>query len=145
MVSSGTNKEMNGDEPPLPVIEEDMPAPPAQISEKNLKFHNSTVQSILEQLKDFDFEEYPSPNLNEADLETRPAQVLDNGSKYEGQWIKGSMIRQGKANITWVDGSNFQGWVKDDKASGFGRLIHADGDVYMGTWYDDKAYGLGTY
>jgi hypothetical protein len=55
--------------------------------------------------------------------------------------IKGTEIRQGKAKITWADGSNFQGWVKQSCACGFGRLIHADGDVYLGTWFDDKAYG----
>ena len=100
---------------------------------------------ILEKLKDFDFETFPSQNLNLDDLETRPVKILENGSQYEGQWIKGSDVRQGKANITWVDGSNYQGWIKENKAQGYGRLIHADGDVYTGTWCDDKANGMGTY
>jgi len=28
----------------------------------------------------------------------------------------------------------YEGWWKDNKANGNGRLIHADGDVYDGMW-----------
>ena len=39
----------------------------------------------------------------------------------------------------------YEGWWKDSKANGKGRLIHADGDVYDGYWQDDKAHGYGIY
>ena len=45
----------------------------------------------------------------------------------------------------WPDGSLYEGYWKDAKANGKGRLIHADGDVYVGTWRDDKADGFGIY
>ena len=39
----------------------------------------------------------------------------------------------------------YEGYWKDNKANGKGRLIHADGDVYNGFWKDDKAHGQGIY
>ena len=39
----------------------------------------------------------------------------------------------------------YEGWWKDNKANGKGRLIHADGDIYDGYWKDDKAHGEGIY
>lgn len=39
----------------------------------------------------------------------------------------------------WADGSRYEGYWKQDKANGRGRLIHADGDVYEGDWKDDKS------
>lgn len=33
----------------------------------------------------------------------------------------------------------------EDKANGFGKLIHADGDIYEGNWMNDKANGEGVY
>ena len=36
--------------------------------------------------------------------------------------------------MIWPDGSMYEGWWKDDKMYGEGRIIHADGDVYDGTW-----------
>jgi len=43
----------------------------------------------------------------------------------------------------WADGSKYTGIWKDDKANGYGRLIHADGDVYEGYWINDKANNFG--
>ena len=40
---------------------------------------------------------------------------------------------------------SFKGYWKDDKAHGYGKLIHADGDIYEGEWEDDKANGEGVY
>ena len=44
-----------------------------------------------------------------------------------------------------MDGSIYEGWYKDDRAHGLGRLIHTDGYIYEGDWVDDKAEGYGTY
>jgi hypothetical protein len=35
----------------------------------------------------------------------------------------------------------YEGYWKDNKAHGHGRLIHSDGDVYDGMWAEDKAHG----
>jgi len=37
----------------------------------------------------------------------------------------------------------YEGYWKEDKANGRGRLIHADGDIYDGYWKNDKAHGFG--
>ena len=57
---------------------------------------------------------------------------MENHAKFEGEWIQNKMIRQGRGKQIWPDGSMYEGWWKDNKANGKGRLIHADGDVYDG-------------
>jgi hypothetical protein len=84
--------------------------------------------------------------------------VLENGAKYEGQWNEQTGERDGMGVQIWPDGkfhydsfnilhlgSVYEGYWKNDKANGKGRLIHADRDVYVGEWLDDKAHGYGTY
>jgi hypothetical protein len=39
----------------------------------------------------------------------------------------------------------YEGYWRNDKANGKGRLIHSDGDVYEGDWVNDKAEGYGIY
>lgn len=39
------------------------------------------------------------------------------------------------------DGSVYEGWWKNDKPNGNGRLVQANGDVYLGNWVDGKANG----
>lgn len=45
----------------------------------------------------------------------------------------------------WSDNSCYEGYWRNDKANGRGKLVHADGDVYEGDWKDDKAHGRGIY
>lgn len=45
----------------------------------------------------------------------------------------------------WSDNSCYEGYWRNDKANGHGKLVHADGDVYEGDWKDDKAHGRGVY
>lgn len=78
-------------------------------------------------------------------LELRVEQETANGVKYEGQWIQGTQIREGKGKQIFIDGSLYEGWFKADRASGRGRLIHVDGDIYEGQWLDDMANGYGVY
>ena len=59
--------------------------------------------------------------------------------------IVDSEVRDGRGIQIWLDGSRYEGYWKNNKANGYGRLIHADGDVYEGEWKDDKADGYGTY
>ena len=68
----------------------------------------------------------------------RPEEVkLGDGSLYTGEWIgdggtKNPWLMQGKGVRVWPDGSRYEGWWKENRANGLGRLIHADGDVYEG-------------
>ena len=44
-----------------------------------------------------------------------------------------------------VDNSKYTGSWENDKANGYGKLIHEDGDIYEGDWVNDKANGFGVY
>lgn len=76
---------------------------------------------------------------------SRPLTILDNKTKYEGQWNEASGERDGMGMLIWPDGSVYEGYWKRNKANGKGRLIHADKDIYVGEWRDDKAHGKGMY
>lgn len=106
-------------------------------------YDNPKVQQIREELGEFDYDE--ETNHGEYLVEYRTMVELENHAKYDGEWIQGKNIRQGKGRQIWPDGSMYEGWWKDNKANGKGRLIHADGDVYDGQWQDDKAHGYGIY
>ena len=70
---------------------------------------------------------------------------MENGARYIGEWLVNFKIREGRGCQTWPDGSLYEGYWKENKTTGKGRLIHADGDVYEGDWFDDKAHGFGVY
>ena len=72
-------------------------------------------------------------------------QVLENDAEYTGEWSVETNLRHGKGMQAWFDGSLFEGYWKNDKANGHGRLIHADGYVYEGDWQDEMAHGQGIY
>jgi hypothetical protein len=75
----------------------------------------------------------------------RPLIQLDNGAKYEGEWIKGKDVRDGRGIQIWQDGSRYEGYWRNNRACGRGRLIHSDKDIYEGEWLNDKAHGYGKY
>lgn len=77
--------------------------------------------------------------------EKRDLTNIENETKYQGEWLIGTEIRDGRGFQIWPDGSLYEGFWRNNKANGRGRLIHADGDVYEGEWKDDKAHGVGVY
>ncbi len=70
---------------------------------------------------------------------------LENQARYDGQWLIGTEIRQGKGTYILPDGSMYEGYWRDNKQNGAGRLIYYSGDVYEGQWVNDKAHGHGVY
>lgn len=97
----------------------------------------------MAELGPFVYEEDKSQNYGKT--EKRPKIKLDNGAIYEGEWLVGTEIKQGKGKFLWPDGSVYEGYWKDGKANGKGRLVHSDGDIYIGEWKNDKADGYGRY
>lgn len=70
---------------------------------------------------------------------------FNNKAIYYGEWSSNSNQRHGRGIQTWIDGSRYEGYWKNDKANIKGKLYHADGDIYEGSWQEDKAHGYGTY
>jgi len=105
------------------------------------------VMRIREESGPFNYDEgYPDEGDAPKQREKRPLTNIDNEAKYQGEWLAGTDIRDGRGFQIWPDGSLYEGfWGNDSKANGKGRLIHADGDVYEGEWKDDKAHGYGVY
>ena len=56
---------------------------------------------------------------------------MDDGSVYRGDYCD-KKKRHGFGRLTWKDGSYYEGEWKNDKAEGFGILMHSDGDIYKG-------------
>ena len=62
----------------------------------------------------------------------RPAVEYDNKAIYYGEWNIEKNERHGRGIQSWIDGSRYEGFWKNDRASIKGLLIHADGDIYEG-------------
>ena len=56
--------------------------------------------------------------------------VSDDGMHYEGEWIVGTQVKEGRGVLLWPNGSRYEGMFKINYQGGKGRLIHSDGDVY---------------
>ena len=76
-------------------------------------------------------------------IEWKKMTVLEDGTRYEGEWDIDSKQRCGFGIYVWTDGSLYEGMIKNGKAHGLGRLIHADGDVYEGEFVKGKREGQG--
>ena len=59
--------------------------------------------------------------------------ILDSGIMYIGEWsISDTPMRHGRGTEIFQDGTRIDAYFINDKATGFGRVIHTDGDVYAG-------------
>ncbi|TNV71041.1 hypothetical protein FGO68_gene14067 [Halteria grandinella] len=109
------------------------------VNESDINKVNPIVQAIAEKLGPFHYTQ------DDQSLPTQPPFKLQNGAVYIGQWNIRTQEREGNGRQIWEDGSLYEGqWLKD-KANGLGRLIHACGDVYDGEWENDKAGGRGVF
>ena len=108
-------------------------------------YQNPMVERIANRLGPFNYGAYEDENQNENEHVFRDEVQMENGARYEGEWLATGNVRDGKGKQLWADGSLYEGYWEGDKANGKGRLIHADGDVYEGDWVDDKAHGEGVY
>ena len=86
---------------------------------------NSKVDEVRETLGKFNFDQ--EVIVGDQPLEYRSVTELENKTRYDGEWIEGQEIRQGRGRQIWHDGSLYEGWFKDDKRNGKGRHINADG------------------
>ena len=69
--------------------------------------------------------------------------ILEDGSKYQGQWNQETGKRHGYGIHIATDGSIHEGYFKDDLANGRGRLIDLLGGVYLGNWKNGQKHNFG--
>lgn len=77
--------------------------------------------------------------------EFRDIVVLEDGSKYMGEWNIDKNEKEGFGIQILKDGSKYVGSWAQDKASGIGRMIYSNGDIYEGEWLNDKANNFEKY
>lgn len=106
------------------------------------EYENREVLEIIKKLGPYDYGQTTDDGVAR---EKKPLYLLENKTKYEGQWNEKTQERDGMGVLIWPDGSIYEGFWKQNKANGKGRLIHADRDVYVGEWLNDKAHGHGIY
>ena len=79
------------------------------------------------------------------DRVVKPIILLENGAKYEGEWLNGTDTRDGRGIQIWLDGSRYEGYWKDDLQHGMGKEIWTDNSMYEGLYQDGKKHGKGFY
>ena len=100
------------------------------------------IKKMRAHLEPFDFEPRP-PNDNVVRVQ-RPLITLDNGEQYEGEWDELGR-KDGKGIQTFLDGSYFEGYWKEDKRIGQGRLIYDNGEVYIAYYEENGGIYEGQY
>lgn len=65
----------------------------------------------------------------------------NDGSKYEGEWE--NSLPNGKGKMYFNDGSFYNGIFIEGKANGYGEFTSPSGLIYRGEWKDDKQFGKG--
>ena len=68
--------------------------------------------------------------------------IMSDGSKYTGQFLKWTTIKDGIGRIIYKDGSLFEGVFKSDDTIK-GRYITTKGYVYEGEMKNHKMHGKG--
>lgn len=54
-------------------------------------------------------------------------------------------MKYGVGQMTYPDGSRYEGDWRHDLKHGFGAYYYPNGDIYEGAWFKGKRHGLGTY
>ena len=124
----------------------------AEISNKDEENKNSQrdidiVQRLQEELVQFEYDDnqFWQQCLSGKQLESRDVVTLEDGSRYDGEWLKEQNIRQGRGKLIDLNGEVYEGYWLNDKRNGKGRQIYNDGDVYTGQWKDNSYHGNGEF
>ncbi|CAD8114094.1 unnamed protein product [Paramecium primaurelia] len=99
--------------------------------ERNFCEYSTIVNNLIYKIGNFNYKEYLKQlNYTEDELTLphhEPYQLQD-GTIYVRQWKLG--LRHCKGRAIFLDNSIYEGFWKDDKMWGYGRLILATGDYY---------------
>jgi hypothetical protein len=64
---------------------------------------------------------------------------------YDDGWVFGGFLSEKFPGITYPDGSEYAGRLKDGKPHGKGTMVYSDGSKYAGEWKVGKRDGSGEY
>ena len=77
--------------------------------------------------------------------EIRDLRIMENESKYEGEWDRKRNCIDGRGVQIWNDGTRYEGMWVDGKQHGYGRIVYPEGESYVGDWRNNQIEGQGTY
>ena len=98
----------------------------------------------MKMLKPFDWNNHIDMHSStEQKYEIKPLKRLSDGSLYQGEWLNDQINRRGIK--IFPDSARYEGFFKDGKAHGLGRIIPADGKIiiFEGLWLNDQKHGSG--
>lgn len=98
------------------------------------------VKEVLSKLTKFERTSYTDKRI----LEMRSPVQLDNKTVYVGH-VNSENQKESYGILYFPDGGIYEGYFKNDKMFGKGRLINAEGDYYEGDFENDKANNEGLY
>ena len=99
-----------------------------------------TVNTVKRRMDPFNYGDGKVVEKNKVKVKVEP----DDKATYKGE-ISWTGQKEGKGEMTWIDGQHYEGFWKNNKANGKGRLIYANREVYEGDFKDDQAHGYGTF
>jgi len=107
---------------------------------------NEKQKEKLSELGAYVFNDSDGKALN-LNRERRPPTKIkhyDDYAYYDGEWIIGTDIREGKAKMIFLE-DLYEGWLNNNKMAIRGRKINVlDGYIYDGELDNDKPNGKGT-
>ena len=68
--------------------------------------------------------------------------IMENGSRYVGEWKNGE--ENGQGTLTFNDGRKYVGEYKNGERNGQGTYTYPDGIKYVGEYKDGEKNGQGT-
>ena len=66
--------------------------------------------------------------LPETTIKDQSGAAEDHGATYTGEWLKGTKTRQGRGILIRANGERYDGYFKDSKFHGKGKLSFAPND-----------------
>ena len=78
-------------------------------------------------------------------IELRDLWTSEAGEMYQGEWIEGEDIKEGRGVQIFQNGSRYDGFWINNLANGRGRLVYDNGDYYIGNWKIGENDGFGIY
>mmetsp|Transcript_40329 Transcript_40329/g.72075 ORF Transcript_40329/g.72075 Transcript_40329/m.72075 type:complete len:150 (-) Transcript_40329:1253-1702(-) len=77
--------------------------------------------------------------------------IFDDGSRYEGHWVKEGVpggplnVKRHGFGVNTANGNKYEGKWKDDQMCGEGTMYFENGAIYAGHWLNNIFQGKGKY